>query len=157
MITKNKELKEWLTKKAIFFHGLKATWGKGPCWGDPVCSVEEQRQIFWWGRTKTEKFGTFQANSFRHVLLVSSHGTVSVLVWVCVYSGASHTNKCAAEREQRMLQMKISCWNMHPSLVLVRTPCWSLYGLVISHTEGPDLTCAWFSVICMCSEPTDFI
>lgn len=68
-----------------------------------TCAQWKNKDRFWWGRTKTENFGTFQANSFRHVLLVSGQGTVSLSVWVCVYSGASHTNKCAAEREQRTL------------------------------------------------------
>lgn len=50
-----------------------------------------------------------------------------------------HTPTNVQQSESRERQMKISCWNMHPSLVLVQTPCWSLYGLLISRKEGPDL------------------
>lgn len=68
---------------------------------------------------------------------------------------------CCRAWDQRMLQ-RISCWNLHPALVLVQTPFWSLYHLVIKpfmrrHEEGPDLIRVWFSAACARSEPADFI
>lgn len=159
---KNKELKEWFTKAAIFFMVWKLRGGKG--------RVEVSTRVQWAHKDKDSDGAELKMRNS----VLSRETALDMFFWfpvtgqfqfgyefVCTVVLHTPTNvqqSVWAENvtDEDLLLGHEPISGSGPDTLLVSL--WSRNKPYIRpHEGGPDLTPAWFSVVCMCSEPTDFI